>query len=130
MTNMQRWLELAGDDVRMAELAMAEGILHQVCFHSEQAAEKLLKAYLVSRKGSYPKTHSLIQLFHLCRMEDSGFEDLAERCEFLDQFYIATRYPDAPIATGPAGSPSMPDAEKAMSAATYIRTFVLSRIGS
>ena len=130
MTNPQRWFELAGDDVRMAEFAMAEGILQQVCFHCEQAAEKLLKAYLVWKKGFYPKTHSLIQLLHLCRMEDSNFEDLAEPCELLDQFYVATRYPDAPIGTGPAGSPSRPDAEKAMSAATSIRAFVESRIGS
>ena len=130
MTNPQRWLELAGDDVRMAEFAMVEGILQQVCFHCEQAAEKLLKAYLVSKKGSYPKTHSLIQLLHLCRMEDSGFEDLAEHCELLDQFYVATRYPDAPIGTGPAGSPSRLDAQETMSAATSIRAFVQSRIGS
>ena len=37
------WLDFAGDDLRMADLAFSEEIFNQVCFHAQQAAEKCLE---------------------------------------------------------------------------------------
>ena len=45
MRDSDRWLAFAKDDLRIAELAMSEGIYNQVCFHSEQCVEKVLKAW-------------------------------------------------------------------------------------
>ena len=39
-----RWLEQAEDDLDFARHAMAGEFFHQVCFISQQAAEKALKA--------------------------------------------------------------------------------------
>lgn len=40
----ERWLTFAREDLRMAELAMAETLWNQVCFHVQQCVEKILKA--------------------------------------------------------------------------------------
>ncbi len=40
----ERWLQFAAEDLQMAELAMREAIYNQVCFHSQQCAEKAIKA--------------------------------------------------------------------------------------
>lgn len=52
-----RWLLFAQQDLRMAELALNEGIWPQVCFHSQQCVEKLIKAKLAV--GTTPRTHKL-----------------------------------------------------------------------
>jgi HEPN domain-containing protein len=43
MPETDRWLAFARDDLRIAELALNEGLYNQVCFHSEQCVEKVLK---------------------------------------------------------------------------------------
>ena len=40
---VRRWINFASEDLRMAELALNEGIYNQVCFHSQQC-------YLLTRK--------------------------------------------------------------------------------
>ena len=39
------WLRLAQDDLASAKALIEEKIYSQVCFHSQQAAEKMLKGY-------------------------------------------------------------------------------------
>jgi HEPN domain-containing protein len=56
------WLRLADEDLAMARLALDRGIYRQTCFHAQQAAEKALKALLLVRRGTYPRTHSLEDL--------------------------------------------------------------------
>jgi len=50
------WLQLADEDLAMARLALAQRIYRQTCFHAQQAAEKALKALLLTRHGTYPRT--------------------------------------------------------------------------
>ncbi|MFA6291540.1 MAG: HEPN domain-containing protein [Victivallales bacterium] len=63
-----------------------------VGFHCQQAAEKYMKAVLVSRKIEFRKTHDLEELLQL--IEDNGIgkpeksEDLGE----LEPFAVAFRY--------------------------------------
>ena len=40
---IEHWLIFAHQDLRMAELALDEGIYNQVCFHSQQCVEKAIK---------------------------------------------------------------------------------------
>jgi len=44
---VKNWLDFAYEDLRMAELALKEKIYNQVCFHSEQCVEKVLKAIII-----------------------------------------------------------------------------------
>src|SRR6266850_7380413 len=69
------WLQLANEDLAMAGLALDQGIFRQTCFHSQQAAEKALKALLLARQGTYPRTHSfggLARIRHVGRTERVG----------------------------------------------------------
>ena len=40
--------------------------LEIVCFHSQQAAEKVLKCFLVMQNIDFPKTHDLNELWKMC----------------------------------------------------------------
>ena len=47
-----------------------------VCFHTQQCAEKYLKAVLQENERHIPKIHNLIELMLLCEKIDSSFEML------------------------------------------------------
>ncbi len=51
----ERWLAFAREDLHMAELALTEGILNQVCFHAQQSWKR------PSRDGSNDMARSLLE---------------------------------------------------------------------
>ncbi|MEI7451009.1 MAG: HEPN domain-containing protein [Desulfomonile sp.] len=54
----ERWLTFARQDMQMAELALKEKIYNQVCFHSLQCVEKILKG-LLANQGKTPTRLSI-----------------------------------------------------------------------
>lgn len=72
----ERWRVFAREDLRMAELAMAEALWNQVCFHAQQCVEKIFKAWLAERGETPPRTHKLADLIAL--LGDAGLADLSE----------------------------------------------------
>ncbi|MCB1177443.1 MAG: HEPN domain-containing protein [Leptospiraceae bacterium] len=65
-----------------------------VCFHCQQAVEKYLKAYLVSKEISFPYTHNIGSLVQLAEKIDSNFSEIKEQAEILSPFAVEIRYPD------------------------------------
>jgi hypothetical protein len=58
------WVKRGEWDWRSAHL-LAEAkspVLETACFHAQQAVEKILKAFLVSRGRAVPRTHNLVAL--------------------------------------------------------------------
>ena len=69
------WLDMAEMDLNAAEylLGMRPVPVEIICYHCEQAAEKLLKGALIHAGIEPPKTHDLIQLCKLCsEMDEIG----------------------------------------------------------
>lgn len=115
MNESERWLFFAKQDLRMAELALAEGLHNQVCFHAQQCAEKALKAWLAHQGKAPPRTHSLTDLLNL--LDPNPVANIASEIQLLDRFYIPTRYPDALPGSLPEGLPDRQDAEQALGVA-------------
>jgi HEPN domain-containing protein len=112
------WLAFAEEDLKMARLAIGEGLFCQVCFHAEQCVEKTIKAFYIFSDKTYPKTHKLADL--LSHLPGGGFNELQERIIDLDRFYIPTRYPDA-LPGSPADSlPNESDAREALETAQVV----------
>ena len=59
---VERWLAFARQDLRMAELAFAEGIYNQTCFHAQQCVEKVIKGWLEQQGRTPPRTHRMADL--------------------------------------------------------------------
>jgi HEPN domain-containing protein len=110
----ERWLMFAGQDLRMAELAMTEGLHNQVCFHSQQCAEKAIQGLLAHQGRTLPRTHLLGDLFALL---DPNPLTTSVDVQLLDRFYIPTRYPDALPGDLPEGLPNEDDATDALKVA-------------
>jgi len=116
MREADRWLGFARQDLRIAELAMNEGLYNQVCCHSEQCVEKVLKAWLAEKGKKIPRSHSMADLLTLVPAEVMA--DLAEEILLLDRFYISTRYPDALPGSLEDGMPNKEEAQEALDTAT------------
>lgn len=110
-----RWLVFARQDLQMAELALEEGIYNQVCFHSQQCAEKCLKGMLANHGKTPPRTHSIVDLLALLPPE--YLSDLRDELGQMDIYYIPTRYPDALPGSLPEGLPGKEEAEEAITTA-------------
>ncbi len=109
---IERWFVFARDDLRMAELALEEDILNQVCFHSQQCIEKTIKGWLEQHGMTPPRTHRMADLLPLLPHELMG--ELAAPLLLMDRFYIPTRYPDALPGMLPGGAPTDDDAREAL----------------
>ena len=88
-----RWVQFAQEDLRMAELALHEGIHNQVCFHSQQCAEKYLKSILQENNIPIPKIHFLLELLAMILKFDTSYEFLKADLEVLENYSVRYRYP-------------------------------------
>lgn len=114
---MRSWLDRAADDLAVGNLVLDKGFTAHSCFLAHQAFEKALKAFLIKSRGTYPRTHKLVDLVRECGIYDQAFANLLDDAIVLDQYYIPTRYPDATPGTLPFGLPSMNQAIEGLNAA-------------
>ena len=63
-----------------------------IAFHTQQCAEKYLKAFLVFQGVDFPYTHSLRRLLDLCTATAPWAEQLRD-AEELSPYAITARYP-------------------------------------
>lgn len=90
----KEWIKKAQDDLRNAEVLLKEGgTTDAICFHSQQAVEKYLKAFLVFHNLPVRKIHSLVSLAKECAKKKSGLLDFMKEYKTLEAYYIESRYP-------------------------------------
>ena len=91
-----RWVGKAEADLEGAqELALAGRSYHDlICFHCQQSAEKYLKALLIERGLSFPKTHRLEDLLLLLLPHDASLKKLRRTLVALTRYAVDYRYPD------------------------------------
>ncbi len=89
------WVAKAEGDLRMARLALRgkDPITSGACFHAQQCAEKYLKAMLVARARSFPKTHDLIELMRLCEKAGILVPIPEDPLDKLSDWAATARYP-------------------------------------
>ena len=92
---IKEWLNKADEDLHFAESSLQDGseFYAQICFHFQQASEKYLKTFIVSRNLPFSKVHDLVSLLKTCAGCDPTLALLNEDCIILNSAYIETRYP-------------------------------------
>ena len=95
LDNARVLLAKASHDIIMAELALADGrVLDAGCFHTQQAAEKSLKALLAADDVEYPLTHNLRVLADLVEGTHPQIRGAVEAAVPLSRFAVEIRYAD------------------------------------
>ena len=98
----QRWLRQAENDLAFGELALREGFCAHACFVAQQTAEKAIKSLAYGRGERVVLGHSIAELAGRLAPDVPGLAKLREQAGLLDQYYVATRYPNGL----PGGVPS------------------------
>ena len=117
------WLQYAYDDLQSSKVLLQEGIYNMVCFHSQQAAEKLFKSFIASYHEEIPRTHNLIRLHKICEDLYGKLEIDSEILIFLTDVYIDSRYP-ADFGVLPSGQSGEKEARIAYSHANAINAIL------
>jgi HEPN domain-containing protein len=88
----ERWYQLAAEDLAAARALLASGVTPRVaCFLAQQAAEKALKAGLISLGVEFPKIHALTGLLALYPSDNRPAAD-EDQLDRLDPWVIDGRY--------------------------------------
>ena len=64
-----------------------------ICYHCQQAGEKILKGLLTAKDKEVPYTHRLDVI--LTQLNEPALNHLSEACDELSAFATITRYPSA-----------------------------------
>ena len=87
------WLLHARSDLALAEISPPEDVmLEGLCFHAQQAVEKVLKALLVSYNLEFPRTHNIGSLLDLLP-DTVSIPSEVEEAAGLTDYAVMTRYP-------------------------------------
>jgi HEPN domain-containing protein len=114
LAEAKAWLKRAESDLRAAahELHASPPILDDLVFHSQQAAEKSLKALLTWHDKPFRKTHNLEELGEQCLAVDESLRSVVDEAVPLTEYAWKYRYP---------GEPDAPTAEEAREALATAR---------
>jgi HEPN domain-containing protein len=123
-SNWASWLAKADNDFLCIRnnLAAERAPWDAVCYHAQQAAEKMLKAFVVFHVRQPWKTHDLLALLGECVALDAAVGELADDCEVLNPYSVEVRYPDDLL------EPDEAEARAAVAAAQRIHSFILGRL--
>jgi HEPN domain-containing protein len=117
-TEAKRWFRQARADLEVVRTLVGAGHYATACFHSQQTAEKGLKALLYSQGNRVVLGHSIRNLAQQGESYEANLASLQEEATLLDQFYIPTRYPNGlPAPAIPDESYTQSQAETAQQAA-------------
>jgi len=89
----KEWLNRARSNLERAAVPTPHSYLEDLCFDAQQAAEKAIKAVLLSRAIRFPYIHDLDELLELTRAAGIEVTSVVEQAGLLSQYAVAARYP-------------------------------------
>ena len=89
----QDWLKIAEKDWGRVEFLLEVHDHEAAGFYLQQAIEKFLKAFLLSKGWKLDRIHDLESLLHDALVYDSSLEEFREICQKITGYYFIERYP-------------------------------------
>ena len=122
-TDARVWAKRAEEDYTLAQLALRREspLTYGAVFHAQQCAEKYLKALLVTRSQSFPKTHDLAALSDLCSQNGLIIPVDQDALQLPAAYAVQVRYP--------GDDPTTEEARLALQTAQAVRTFARRLLG-
>lgn len=95
----REWMNRAKSNLARARLRVPEAYLEDLCFDAQQAAEKALKAVMMSRGIDFPYTYDIARLLAVLQVDGMALPDSMLRAARLTTYAVQARYPglDEPV---------------------------------
>ncbi len=117
------WIKKADRDIISARKLFESEIYDYSLFHSQQAVEKYLKAFLTYHNKPFSKTHDITLLLKKCIEIDDSFRELIKM--EVDKLYprgVMVRYPEIEDEILES------EAEESIAIAEKVKKFVLEKL--
>jgi HEPN domain-containing protein len=92
-TDPKEWLRRARSNLARARNRIPEACLEDLCFDSQQAAEKAIKAVFIYQGLAFPFTHDLAHLLTNLRHAGLKIPRYLDQAKRLSRYAVETRYP-------------------------------------
>lgn len=89
----REWLNRARSNLALAGATNPDIYLEDLCFELQQAAEKAIKAVMLSRGIEPPHTHDLAVLLFMLEERGAEIPSAVRRCARLTVYAVGARYP-------------------------------------
>jgi HEPN domain-containing protein len=89
----QDWLRIAEKDFARVQTMLSAGDAEAAGFYLQQAVEKFLKAFLLSKNLRLQRIHDLEPLLNTALGFNPSFEKFRETLQLITGFYFVERYP-------------------------------------
>jgi len=93
----KEWLQYAKSDLNTSKHMFNDVHPKETeisCYHSQQCAEKSLKAFLIAKETNPPYIHDLIEIVRLCTTLEASFSTIKQYCVSLNPYGVQVRYPN------------------------------------
>ncbi len=89
----REWMNRARSDLTQAKSQVPGVYLENLCFNAQQAAEKAIKAVMITRNIEFPYVHDLARLLSLLEDEEEVIPEAIRRAGDLTDYATVMRYP-------------------------------------
>ena len=89
----QDWIAIARGDLKRVAKRLAEGDVDDAAFRLQQAVEKHLKGYLLSKGWTLRRIHDVEELLNDATRYDPRLERYRALCQRVTGYYVVERYP-------------------------------------
>ena len=89
----REWLNRARSSLAIANNRVPDAYLEDLCFEAQQAAEKAIKAVMISRNINYPYVHNVALLLSMIEEHGLSVPNAVRRAARLTPYAVETRYP-------------------------------------
>ena len=127
VSRVDDWFRQALRDLEHARRSIELGDYEWVCFASQQAAEKAVKA-LYQKLGVEVWGHSISRMLESLPNEYKPSKEMIDKAKELDRHYIPTRYPSFHPEGAPLDYYTEEDAKRAVKYAGEIVEYCRSKI--
>ena len=87
------WLALAEKDLQRVTRSLRDKDPELAAFYLQQAVEKFLKAYLLSKGWKLRRIHDLEALLDDAMAHDPSLDQFRNACQKITNYYVVERYP-------------------------------------
>jgi HEPN domain-containing protein len=124
LLNTKEWILRAQEDLAAAGLVLnaPSPLVRTALFHSQQAVEKAMKAFLTWHDARFREVHNLEELGECCIGIESTLASAVTSVTPLTKYAVRFRYPGAPY------DPSVEEARKSVGLAREFVDIVLAKL--
>ncbi len=89
----REWFKKGDEDLTAAEALLRANNFGTASFHIQQALEKYLKGYLLSKDWRLRRIHDLEELLDTAVKKNPSLEKYRSLCRTATEYYVEERYP-------------------------------------